>query len=169
MSSAQSGSPPTVVLTCGPSGSGKTTYARQLVAQGYVRLAIDEFVYERFGNYGTDVAVEDYQQLNDVVEPALKQRLTELITQGRDVVVDMAMWSQADRQAYKELITRAGGRWRLVYFNVPAAELRRRVALRRSRGDADAFPVTDDLLDFFIATFEVPDGEGEEVVHPPEV
>ncbi|WP_127125315.1 ATP-binding protein [Georgenia sp. SYP-B2076] len=157
---------PTVVMTCGPSGSGKTTFAMRLVAEGYVRLSFDEEVRRRFGRYGTDVPVERYQELNDLVEPTLKEHLATLVGQGRNVVLDLAFWRRADRDEYKALIETAGGRWRLVYFAIDPGVLHRRVAERRSRGDADAFPVTSELLDRFIATFEVPRGEGEEVVGP---
>lgn len=157
--------PATVVLTCGSSGSGKTTFARQLEGRGFVRLGLDRLVREHFGVYGRDVAVERYQELNDAVEPELRHRLVELVTAGRDVVVDKSFWSRAERDAYKDLVTAAGGRWRLVHLDVPAAELRRRVQARRLRGDADAFPATDEILDHFHETFETPRGEGEE---PPE-
>ena len=53
-----------------------------------------------------------------------------------------------------------------MYLDVPPEELRRRLRARRSRDDADAFPVPDELLDRFLAGFEVPSGEGEEVVRP---
>lgn len=163
------GQRPTVVMTCGPSGSGKTTFAMRLVAQGYVRLSFDEEVRRRFGRYGTDVPVERYQVLNDLVEPALRDRLVELVGQGRNVVLDVAFWRRADRDAYKALIEAAGGRWRLVYFAIDPDVLHRRVDERRARQDADAFPVTPELLERFIATFEVPRGEGEEVVSPGDV
>lgn len=157
--------PPTVVLTCGSSGSGKTTFARALEERGFVRLGLDGLVRERFGLYGRDVAVESYQELNDAVEPELRRRLVALITAGHDVVVDKSFWSRAERDVYKALVTEAGGRWRLVHFDVSAPELRRRVQARRSRGDADAFPATDEILDHFHTTFEAPRGEGAE---PPE-
>ncbi|UNX55030.1 ATP-binding protein [Georgenia sp. TF02-10] len=157
---------PTVVLTCGPSGSGKTTYARALERQGYVRLSLDVEVRRRFGRYGVDIPVERYAEYNAAVEPELRRRLVELVRAGRDVVVDLAFWRRADREEYKALVEAAGGRWRLVYFTIDPELLHRRTAARRARGDADAFPVTPELLDQFIATFEVPEGEGEEVIDP---
>lgn len=160
---------PIAVLLCGPSGSGKTTVAHRLVAQGYVRVSIDELVRERFGRYGEELPVERYQEANDAVEDEFRRRVRRHLEVGDDVVLDRAMWQRREREEYKALVTEAGGEWRLLYLAVPAEELRRRVALRRVRGDADAFPATDELLEEFLATFEVPDGEGEEVLRPPEV
>lgn len=59
----------------------------------------------------------------------------------------------------------AGGTWRLIYLNVDVAELRRRLRERNSRFDANAaFPITDELLDKYLDSFEEPQGEGEELV-----
>lgn len=155
---------PVAVLTCGPAGAGKTTYAQQLERQGYVRLSHDVEVRRRFGRYGADIPAERFEEYNDAVRPLVKERLAELLRQGRNVVVDLSFWRRADRDAYKAIVEAAGGRWRLVYFDVPPEELRRRLRARRARDDADAFPVSDELLARFLAGFEVPRGEGEEVV-----
>lgn len=157
---------PVAVLTCGPAGAGKTTYAQGLERQGYVRLSHDVEVRRRFGRYGHDIPFERFEEYNDAVRPLVKRRLTELLRQGRDVVVDLSFWRRADRDEYKAIVEAAGGRWRLVYLDVPPEELRRRLRARRSRDDADAFPVPDELLERFLAGFEVPSGEGEEVVRP---
>jgi len=155
---------PVAVLTCGPAGAGKTTYAQALEQQGYVRLSHDVEVRRRFGRYGVDIPAERFEEYNDAVRPVVKERLAELLRQGRDVVVDLSFWRKADRDTYKAIVEAAGGRWRLVYLDVPHEVLRRRLRARRGRDDADAFPVSDELLARFLAGFEVPRGEGEEVV-----
>jgi len=81
---------PRVVLLCGVAGSGKTTYAKQLEAQGYVRLSIDEEVWARFGRYGIDYDPAKYPQLSATAEEALRASLLTLVEQGRDVVVDFS-------------------------------------------------------------------------------
>uniref|UniRef100_UPI001CD78977 AAA family ATPase n=1 Tax=Enterococcus casseliflavus TaxID=37734 RepID=UPI001CD78977 len=43
-----------VLLMCGVSGAGKTTYSKQKEQEGYVRLAIDELIWEDYGVYGVD-------------------------------------------------------------------------------------------------------------------
>jgi predicted kinase len=156
---------PRVVLMCGVAGAGKTTYAKALEAQGFVRLSIDEEVWARFGRYGIDYDPSQYEQHSAVAEAALRQRLVALIEAGRDVVVDFSFWERAARDRYKRLVDGAGGRWELVYLKVGPEQLRERLAARRGRFDANAaFPITDALLERFMAAFQVPDGEGETII-----
>lgn len=156
---------PLVVLMCAVAGSGKTTYAQRLEARGHVRLSVDEEVWGRFGRYGVDYAPEDYARLSGAAEDVLRPRLLELVAEGRDVVVDLSFWRRATREEYKRLVERAGARWRLVYLKVDPAVLRRRLAERARRFDANAaFPITEDILAAYLAGFEAPDGEGEQVL-----
>ena len=154
-----------MVLTCGPPGAGKTTYAQRLEKAGYIRLSIDEEVWSRFGRYGVDYEPDRYAEVSAVAESGLRDRLAALIREGRNVVVDFSFWQRASRERYKQLIADAGGTWRLVYLKVDPALLRQRLASRTGRFDANAaFPITEDMLTSYLATFEEPDGEGEEVI-----
>jgi predicted kinase len=156
---------PEVVLMCGLAGSGKTTYAKGLEANGYVRLSVDEEIWRRFGRYGVDYAPDQYEAHTDVARRALREQLLSLIAQRRNVVIDSSFWQRSRRRAYQELIEQAGGRWRLVYLKADPAVLRRRLRTRAERFDANAaFPVTDELLDRYLQSFEPPSGEGEEVI-----
>ena len=156
---------PLVVLLCGVAGSGKTTYAQQLELEGYVRLSMDEEIWARFGRYGIDYESADYDRLSAAAEDVLRERLVTLIRQGRDVVVDFSFWQRANRDRYKRLVEAAGGTWRLVYLRVDPAVLRQRLDERAERCDANAaFPITRDTLDAYLAGFEEPRGEGEEVI-----
>lgn len=88
-----------------------------------------------------------------------------LIQQGRDVVVDFSFWRRATRERYKQLVEDAGGQWRLLYLKVDAVLLRQRLDERSRRFDANAaFPIAADLLTSYLAAFEEPRGEGEEVI-----
>ncbi len=159
---------PRVVLMCGVAGAGKTTYAQRLECEGYIRLSIDEEVWSRFGRYGINYDSTQYREHSAAVEKELRHRLVSFIQQGRDVVVDFSFWRRATRDAYKRLIEDAGGRWRLVYLKVDPAVLRARLHERRERFDANAaFPITDDILTSYLAGFEEPSGEGEEVITSP--
>ena len=158
---------PLVVMTCGVAGSGKTTLARRLEAQGFVRLSVDQEVWDRFGRHGVDYPAERYDALSEVARARVRERLVQLVGQGRDVVLDLSLWRRADRDAYKAMIHGAGGRWRLLHLRVEPVELRRRLAERAARRDADAaFEITEDLLATYLAGFQAPHGEGEEVLTP---
>lgn len=156
---------PVVYLLVGLAGSGKTTYAqRVLEPRGAVRLSVDEAVYERHGRYGLDYPESTYFEKQGPVLAHLHQRLAELVAEGRDVVWDHGLWTRSDREEIKELVDSAGGRWRMLYFPVGRGELLRRLAERSRRGDANALQVTPLALDDFLDRFEVPCGEGEEIV-----
>ncbi|MFE4514855.1 AAA family ATPase [Kitasatospora sp. NPDC056783] len=158
---------PVVFLLVGITGSGKTTYARRkLEPQGAVRLSVDEVVHARHGRYGVDYPEHAYAGKEAPVVAELRDRLVELVAAGRDVVWDHGLWPREDREAMKSLVESAGGRWRLLYFPVGRDELLRRLAERNRRGDANALIVTPEALDDFFARFEVPQGEGEEIVEP---
>jgi predicted kinase len=89
------------------------------------------------------------------------------MAEGRNVVVDYSFCRRATRERYKWLIEDAGCRWELVYFKVDPDDLRQRLAQRNKRVDANAaFPITDELLDKYLADFEEPKDEGERVVTP---
>jgi predicted kinase len=159
---------PEVVLLCGVAGSGKTTYSQDLETQGYVRLSVDEAIWERSGRFGVDYDASAYEAHSAVASRSLDERLTSLVAQGRDVVVDSSLWRRERREECKRLVEHAGGRWRLVYLKVDEAVLRERLAERAGRFDANAaFPITDELLTHFLTSFEAPSGEGEEIVVVP--
>ncbi len=151
---------------CGIAGAGKTTYAQQLEAGGYVRLSIDEEVWERFGRYGIDYDQSLYAQHSAAADQVLRERLAQLLAAGMDVVVDNAFWQRTRREQYKAIVEAAGGDWELIYLKATPALLRERLAARRSRFDANAaFPITDALLEHFLTVFEEPSGEGETVLY----
>lgn len=155
--------PATVWLLVGLTGSGKTVFAKRLEAGGVVRLSVDELVFARHGRYGVDYHESEYFAKEAPVAEEVYARLGELVAAGRDVVLDLGLWWRADREAAKKLVEDAGGVWRLIYFKVDRGELLRRLHERNRRADANALMVTPQALEDFIARFEPPDGEGEEV------
>ncbi|MFG1921076.1 AAA family ATPase [Cryptosporangium sp. NPDC048952] len=154
----------TVWLLVGLTGSGKTTFASRLVARGVVRLSVDEEVFAQHGRYGIDYHESEWPKKEAPVVEEIYRRLVGLVEADRDVVLDAALWRRTERDKVKELVEAAGGTWRLIYFDVSRDELLRRLAERNRREDANALLVTPEALDDFIARFEVPSGEGEELL-----
>ena len=156
--------PPLAYLLVGLPGSGKTAYAKRvLVPAGAVRLSVDEEVFARYGRYGIDYHEAEYPEKEAPVVVEVYRRLEQLVTAGRDAVLDMGLWRRMDRDDVKKLVETAGGAWRLIYFDVGRDELLRRLAERNGRADANALKVTPEALQDFIARFEPPCGEGEEL------
>lgn len=74
------------------------------------------------------------------------------------------LWRRSDRDAYKRLIEAHGGAWRLLYFKGDRQVLAQRLAERNRRVGANALAVTPSALDDFIARFDEPYDEGEELI-----
>lgn len=155
---------PVVVLLVGLTGSGKTTYAQRLESEGMTRLSVDEEVFARHGRYGVDYEEREYFEKEAPVVAETKARMIDLVRSGHDVVVDYGLWRREQRVEWKRLVESAGGRWRLLYFPVERDELLRRLHERNQRADANALTVDETALDQFFMRFDVPQGEGEEVI-----
>ncbi|MCT9007728.1 AAA family ATPase [Streptomyces rhizosphaerihabitans] len=155
----------TVVLMCGLPGSGKTTYAMELVRRGYVRLSIDEAVWRRLGCRDAGLVLEAaaFDQLKEEVRSEQRQELVELMTAGRDVVVDYSFWSRAARDDYKALVESHGCCWELVHLKADRTTLERRLKVRNGEEGADSVTVNQELFHRYLADFEEPNGEGEQV------
>jgi predicted kinase len=155
---------PTVVMMCGVAGSGKTTYATALEEQGFVRLSIDEAIWDAIGRDGAELDPAEYEAHKAAAERMLQDQLLRLIAGGRSAVLDYSFWQKSTRDRYKTLIEQSGGRWELVYLRVPAETLRRRLAVRNQQTGANAVTVSAALLDRYLDGFEAPSGEGERVI-----
>lgn len=150
---------------CGLPGAGKTTYAMELVRRGYVRLSIDEVVWQRLGqrDAGLVLEAEAFDQLKEEVRREQRQELVELMLAGRDVVVDYSFWSRAARDSYKALIESRGCRWELVHLKADRTTLERRLEVRNGKEGANSVTVDETLFNRYLANFEEPSGEGERV------
>jgi predicted kinase len=161
---------PVVVMTCGIAGSGKSTLSKAIAARhaSFVRLSIDSTVYAKHGLYGIDYPPEKLAEYQAEADAECKARLVELLNCGeRDIVLDRALYSREDRDYFKGLVEKKGGRWVLVFFR-PASKdvIWNRIQRRREAGiDADsAVELTTEILDGYWEGFENPEGEGEVVV-----
>ncbi|MEE4545072.1 ATP-binding protein [Streptomyces sp. V4-01] len=156
----------TVVLMCGLPGAGKTTYAMGLVGRGYARLSIDEAVWRRLGrrDAGLVLEAEAFDRLKEEVRREQRRELVELMSAGRDVVVDYSFWSRAARDDYKALVESHGCRWELVHLTADRSTLERRLGRRNSVEGANSVTVDETLFHRYLAIFEAPNGEGEQVV-----
>jgi len=61
-----------VIMMCGVCGSGKTTYAKQKEQEGYIRLSIDEEMWNIYGQRGIDYSENQYDELSEKVELLLR-------------------------------------------------------------------------------------------------
>ena len=155
----------------------------------YVRLSIDQYIWDHHGRYGIDYPPEKYSAYQTEASEELDRLFVRLLKRNKaqaldedsqaprrsvTIVLDYSFATKADRDKVKEIVEREGGRWILVYFAISESrpEIRERVRGRKSKRDAEsgngdgdnAFDVTDEVLDTYFATFQVPRGEGETVI-----
>ena len=148
----------TLTLLCGLPGSGKTTYARQLEGQGVIRLSSDDWMVPLFGHH---MPREVFDERLAAVRHLQWDLTAKLLKSGVDVVLDDGFWTRGERQQYRAQAEALGAEVRLIYFDVPVKELRRRLAVRNHNLTPGTFELDDAALDLFITKFETPEpGEG---------
>jgi predicted kinase len=155
---------PLVVMMCGVAGAGKTTFSKILENEGFVRLSIDEEIWATNGRWGIDFPIVKVEEYKKDAERKLRNQLVEFIRDKQQVVIDFSFWDRVRRNQYKKLIEDSGGKWKLIYLKVHPDNLRKRLKLRNNRFDANAFPISEELLTLYLNGFEVPNGEGEIVI-----
>lgn len=145
----------------------------------YIRLSVDQYVCDHHGGYGIDYPPEKYPeyQSNDPDEPdkfllRLLSWNTAQISEGEvrvrrplAVVLDHYFAAKADRDVVKEIVEPEGARWVLVYFAISEDRqaIRERATGRKTKraaalGSCDGgnvFEITNEVLDSYLATFEV--------------
>lgn len=154
-----------VIMMCGVSGSGKTTYAKKMEEQGYIRLSIDEEMWEQFGMRGRDYPVSQYDSLSKKAEQTLQERMIRYLRKGKDIVIDFSFWNKEKREFYRRLIEKEGATIELVYMKASKDVLAKRLKIRNQNIHANsAYVITDEILDKYYDNFQEPIGEGEKVI-----
>ena len=154
-----------VLLMCGVSGAGKTTYSKQKEQEGYVRLAIDELIWEDYGVYGVDYPSEKYAKVSSLSSVKLKELTVKAVQEGKNVVVDSSFWAKSHRDAYRELLAAYDLTIKVIYLKADYDTLRKRLAIRNKVQTANsAFPITEEILQRFFSGFEEPVNEDEVVI-----
>ena len=147
-----------VKLLCGISGSGKTTYADHLVnVHDYIKLSIDEFMWNDHGECGVDYPMEEYRSRYAQSELSLQRRLIDHILNGKNVVVDMTFCHREKRDLYRDLLRRNGVAFELIYFPVDFPTAWQRIDRRNNdRPGPNRARVTKEMLTQFYNGFERP-------------
>lgn len=152
-----------VIMMCGVCGSGKTTYAKQ--KEGYIRLSIDEEMWNLYGQKGIDYPEMRYDELSEKVELMLCQTMIRLIKDGKNIIIDFSFWNRDERKYYKNIIEKAGGSVELVYMKASKELLRKRLQKRNLSLHANSpFVITDEILEHHYNEFQKPKDEGEIVL-----
>lgn len=152
-----------LVLLSGISGSGKTTGAALLADGGFAIVSADALAWERCGDAFAGFSPDRQREVFALVNADIDAEVGRLLGEGRRVAVDATNCRRSRRDALRALAARYHVSVRLVFFDTDAAELHRRMALRRGNGPHDQI-VPPDRLDAFIAGFDRPTPDENPVV-----
>ena len=115
-----------------------------------VRLSFDQEAWAR-GHRRMPLPAETHQE----IEADLRRRLLELVSQGRDVVLDFSFWSRAMRADYRALLEPLGVVPETIYLATDRETCLARVRAR-AVDHADDFQLSEDLAAAYVDHFEVP-------------
>lgn len=157
---------PVAYLLAGLPGSGKSTHARRLARSGVIRISIDDLMLSRHGRIGVDYPIDAHHSLMAPILTEARQQLQDTIIAGHSVVLDHGLGRRDERDEWKLLVARSGATWQLLRFDAPHSVLQRRLAARRlpTIGSPGAVPLTAEMFDFLVRTYEPPVGEGETAI-----
>lgn len=144
-----------VVMMCGVSGSGKTFVARQLEAEGYVRLSPDRAVWDRYGRKYSSLPPGRRHEIYMQAIDGEIARLAGLLAEGRRVVIDCSMCKRRRRDAVVAICAASGVDSAIAYLTASREVLERRLSKRGDTGPDDQTVSTADLRRF-LADFEPP-------------
>lgn len=141
---------PTLFLTVGLPGTGKTTAAQRIETEkNALRLTKDEWVKALYGP-------ENPPRATDVIEGRLIQIGMRALRLGVDVVIDFGLWSRDERSALRRAAVDAGAEITMLYFELASDEQRERLDRRLAERPHDTWPMSEEDLAGYAATFEVP-------------
>ena len=144
---------------CGISGSGKTTYAKTLENNGFVRLSLDELMWNRYGASYMEQTIERQREVTIPVESELKELLLNEVKCGNNVVVDMCMCKRAQRDAYRSMLSETKAHVELHYCHTDLETLKTRIEKRNKNTGPDAAFVPIHQLEKFNMGFQVPEDD----------
>jgi predicted kinase len=151
--------PQTAFLIYGPTASGKSTVARQLAAEhNAVRFAIDEWMHALFGP-DTPEKMDMAWVMPRVARCQARIWATceQILASGRNVVLEMGLLRQQDRDRLQSLVEASGHVATLCFVDASLATRRQRVLQRnQQQGDTYSFQITPTMLDAMEHIFERP-------------
>lgn len=145
-----------IIVTCGRLCSGKTTYATALSKSlPAVHFSVDDLTLLLLGPYPGDILNEYVEKL----EGYFFEKSIELAERGISSVIDIGLWTRAEREAVRKFYRDRGAACELHYISVSEPEWRRRIEKRNrdiEAGLTEAYTVDENLLKKFESFFEAP-------------
>lgn len=149
-----------LILLCGLAGAGKTTLAKELEADGAVRMCPDEWLVE----LGFDIYDNDARVAVEKLQWELSQAL---VSRGLTVVDECGVWQRWERDLRRGWARERGIPVELHFLDAPVEVLTARVT-ERNRSLPDGRPRIDPaLVAYWSDRIERPDAEELALFDPP--
>lgn len=149
-----------LILLCGLAGAGKTTLARDLEADGAVRMCPDEWLVA--------LACDVYDKAARVAVEGLQWELSQaLALRGLTVVDECGVWQRWERDLRRTWARAHGIPVELRFLDAPVAVMTARVAERNRTLPEGAPRIDPALVAFWDDRIERPDAEELALFDPP--
>ena len=145
-----------VIALCGLICTGKTTYAEKLRKERKAALlSVDEITLAMF----PEGAGEMHDTYVERAEKLVFAKAVELAEVGIDSVLDIGLWTRAERDEARNYFAEKGVDFELHYITVPREEWHRRIKKRNAAvkaGECSAYYVDEGLAEKCLGFFEEP-------------
>ena len=141
-----------LIVLCGLAGAGKTTLAKELEAEGAVRLCPDEWMVA----LGFDIYDAVARERVEALQWELAQRL---VLQGVTVVDECGVWQRWERDLRREWARAHGVPVELRFLDAPVEVLTARVAERNRTAPEGAPRIDPNLIALWDERIQRPDAD----------
>ena len=141
-----------LILLCGLAGAGKTTVAKQLEAEGAVRMCPDEWILA----LGFDIYDADARSAVENLQWELSQKL---LLRGLTVADECGVWQRWERDLRRTWAREHGVAVELRFLDAPIEVLTARVAERNRRAPEGAPRIDPALIAYWDGRIERPDAD----------
>ena len=147
----------TLYLMVGLPCSGKTTRAKELENELFaIRLTPDEWHVNLFGH---DTSAPEHDQRHSLIEDMLWQIAVRALSLGTNIILDYGFWAKEERDDYRSRARQIGARSEIVFMDVEAEELLKRVRMRNESLTNTIAYIPEDLMISWIRFFQKPDAD----------
>jgi len=149
-----------LILLCGIAGAGKTTLAKELEADGAVRMCPDEWLVA----LGSDIYDKDARVAVEALQWELAQTL---VLRGLTVVDECGVWQRWERDLRRTWAREQGVPVELRFLDASVEVLTARVAARNRNLPEGAPHIDPALVAFWDDRIQRPDAEELALFDPP--
>ena len=154
----------TLYLMVGLPCSGKTTRAKELEDElRALRLTPDEWHVNLFGH---DIYDPDHDRRHSLIEDMLWQIAARALTLGTNIILDFGFWAREEREDYRARAKKLGAGSAIIFMDVNAEELLRRVRVRNENLNNTTHYIPEDMMRRWIQFFQVPDDSERQAREP---